>query len=168
MRRSTSGRWVSSCTICKRLDQTRLSGKHPFVGEDDEHLSEEIRDRELLFSEDIGNYVSPKVISMLRQMLYKDPKERPSAHDLSNSIWLNYSQSIPSTINSYEEIDEINLIHTVQKVGRYIYKQKLKKTDKKLKALLNPKVSKKRMHYCCMEEELSMFEESMMTEGECG
>ena len=41
------------------------------------------------------NSVSSKALYLLRQILNKNPDDRPSAKDIAAHIWLNHTYSIP-------------------------------------------------------------------------
>ena len=88
---------------------------------------------------------------MIRQLLNKDPDDRPNAKDIEGHIWLSYIEPIPRKLS---ELEEVNLYKTVHKIKRFIYKDKLKKTNKKMKDLIDaPNLSKARLHFLAYDSE---------------
>ncbi len=90
-------------------------------------------------------------INLIRQLLNKDPNERPDAKDIEGHIWLSHVEPIQKQISDFEEV---NLYKTIHKVKRFIYKDKLKRTNKKMKDLMDaPNLSKTRLHFLAYESE---------------
>ena len=63
-----------------------MKGHHPFdptSDADDEEISENI-----LYSDPDWDGVEPKAATLIRQMLARDPQDRPSAREVLQNSWL--------------------------------------------------------------------------------
>jgi len=68
-----------------------ISQNYPFTGKDTSTLFEQIKNKTLVFIEDIWDDVSPECIDLIRKLLDRNPKKRLEANEALKHDWFKKS-----------------------------------------------------------------------------
>jgi serine/threonine protein kinase len=79
--------WGIGVILYMMICNKKLAGKPPFYGKSIEETIDMITSTDVKFKGHIWNQVSYNLVTLISEMLEKNPKDRPTAEEALNSKW---------------------------------------------------------------------------------